>query len=201
MIIIREIFEGANELFENELERALEIGCQTIVIEPCRLGEETARWIMVGNCLQKVSIVTGLGSIVSGCLLPAGPRAVAQYSLLATSLLSNVLYTLSWKSDPCSNYKVERSIKRMNEAIANKFADNVSVVTSTDLQSGDRSGEYYHRPGGVRYCKTSLPPVALFRRSNTEIRRNNLLTAAVSLLAIAFSMLNMFKETIKLTIF
>lgn len=53
-----------------ELERALEAGVSVIVIEPEPLGEETARWIYVGNLLHKVSVYSGLCSIASGvCVL------------------------------------------------------------------------------------------------------------------------------------
>lgn len=49
-----------------ELERALEAGVSVIVIEPEPLGEETARWIYIGNLLHKVSVHSGLCGIVSG---------------------------------------------------------------------------------------------------------------------------------------
>lgn len=52
-----------------ELERALEAGVSVIVIEPEPLGEETARWIYVGNLLHKVSVYSGLCSIASGVYL------------------------------------------------------------------------------------------------------------------------------------
>lgn len=72
--IIREVYdsENAHIKFEMELERALEAGVSVIVIEPEPLGEETARWIYVGNLLHKVSVYSGLCSIASGlhvCLL------------------------------------------------------------------------------------------------------------------------------------
>ena len=43
--IIRELYQGSQdqERFEVELERALDARCHTIVIEPARLGDETAR--------------------------------------------------------------------------------------------------------------------------------------------------------------
>lgn len=49
-----------------ELERALEAGVSVIVIEPEPLGEETARWIYVGNLLHEVAVYSGLCSIASG---------------------------------------------------------------------------------------------------------------------------------------
>lgn len=63
--IIREIYDGEypDEAFERELDLALEAGFEAIIIEPARLGEETARWIQVGNCLHKCTILFGLSSI------------------------------------------------------------------------------------------------------------------------------------------
>ncbi|RVE48174.1 hypothetical protein evm_007234 [Chilo suppressalis] len=67
--IIREVYdsENAHIKFEMELERALEAGVRVIVIEPEPLGEETARWIYVGNLLHKISVYSGLCSIASEC--------------------------------------------------------------------------------------------------------------------------------------
>ena len=66
--IIREVYDSdlAHEKFELELERALEAAIPTIVIEPTTLGDETARWIAVGNCLHKTAVLSGFGAIVSG---------------------------------------------------------------------------------------------------------------------------------------
>lgn len=66
--IIREVYDSENshETFEYELERALESECSLIVIEPTKLGDETSRWIAVGNCLHKTASLAGLGAIVTG---------------------------------------------------------------------------------------------------------------------------------------
>jgi len=105
--VVREIYDGLNahELFENELERALDSGCPTIVIEPQRLGEETARWISIGACLQKTSLASGFGSLVSSSVCPSKPLIYCP--LAAASVLCSGAYALSWRSDPCSKYKVE----------------------------------------------------------------------------------------------
>lgn len=66
--IIREVYdsENAHEAFCEELERALEAGCKIIIVEPNRLGDETARWISVGNCLHKTAVISGLGAVLAG---------------------------------------------------------------------------------------------------------------------------------------
>lgn len=68
MAIIREIYDSefAHEHFAMELERALDANCSVIIIEPTQLGEETARWIAAGNCLQKTAVLAGIGTIISG---------------------------------------------------------------------------------------------------------------------------------------
>ena len=195
MVIIREIFDGANELFENELEHALDIGCQTIVIEPCRLGEETARWIMVGNTLLKASIITGIGSIASGLLFPNRPAA--QFSLLTTSLIANTIHTLSWQSDICSAYRVERDPEIWSKLVGQtkQFSDNVSLVTSTEyLNTLNNNSSSSQQQQQQQQAKQT--PVILSRRTDRAIRRSNLLKAAVSLLAFAFSVFRMFKTSL-----
>jgi len=68
--IIREVYdsENAHETFEYELERALESECSLIVIEPSKLGDETSRWIAVGNCLHKTAALSGLAAIITGLI-------------------------------------------------------------------------------------------------------------------------------------
>lgn len=104
--IIREVYdsENAHEAFGEELERALEAGCKIIIVEPSRLGDETARWISVGNCLHKTAVISGLGAIFTGLVWFDRP---AVYTPLAiTSLFCTGLYTVSWQFDPCCQYQV-----------------------------------------------------------------------------------------------
>ncbi|CAH4032032.1 transmembrane protein 11 homolog, mitochondrial [Pieris brassicae] len=110
--IIREVYdsENAHIKFEMELERALEAGVSVIVIEPEPLGEETARWIYVGNLLHKVSLYSGLCSISSG---------LAWNSLMCTpfglvSVLCAGCYTLSWQWDPCCKYQEEKDRRHLS---------------------------------------------------------------------------------------
>jgi Mitochondrial morphogenesis regulator len=66
--LIREIYETdyAHEHFIAELDKALLDKVDYIIIEPNKLGDETARWILVGNCLSKTSIISGLASLAAG---------------------------------------------------------------------------------------------------------------------------------------
>ena len=99
--VIREVYDSDNapEIFEMELERALQVslrfrdigvewpidqnystkiprshhlylfekvGCRTIVIEPTQLGEDTARWISIGDLFHKIALLSGCGSFAIG---------------------------------------------------------------------------------------------------------------------------------------
>jgi hypothetical protein len=66
--VVREVYEGENafETFEKELDKALYAKVDYIIIEPTRLGDETGRWITVGNCLHKTAWISGLASIATG---------------------------------------------------------------------------------------------------------------------------------------
>lgn len=66
--VIREVYDSeySTQYFSMELEKALESCCCIIVIEPNPLGEETARWITVGNYLHKTAVISGVTSIISG---------------------------------------------------------------------------------------------------------------------------------------
>lgn len=70
-----------------ELERALDAGCAIIIVEPSRLGDETARWISVGNCLHKTAVLSGIFSIGSGKLF-------YKHKFLANCLGSVYIYSI-----------------------------------------------------------------------------------------------------------
>lgn len=68
--LIREIYDGENahENFILDLDRALVEKYDYIIVEPAKVADETSRWILVGNCLHKTSVLSGLASIASGLL-------------------------------------------------------------------------------------------------------------------------------------
>lgn len=104
--IIREVYESTNahERFEAELDKALEAKVDYIIIEPPRLGDETERWITVGNCLHKTAVVSGVASLISSLLWRDRPVIAAP--MCAVSLFCAGLYTVSWNYDPCCQYQV-----------------------------------------------------------------------------------------------
>lgn len=101
------MYEGdEHDTFEVELEKALEAKVKYIIIEPQRLGDETARWIRVGNCLHQTAVISGLASIVCSAILP--DRPVFSSPLCAISIFCTGLYTVSWNVDYCCQYQVKK---------------------------------------------------------------------------------------------
>lgn len=70
--LIREIYDGENAMdtFIAELDRALVAKYDYIIIEPSKLGDETSRWINVGNCLHQTAVLSGLASIATSKSTP-----------------------------------------------------------------------------------------------------------------------------------
>ncbi|GLV38786.1 Pmi [Carabus blaptoides fortunei] len=111
--VIREVYDSeyAHEAFAMELERALDANVIVIVIEPNQLGDETARWISVGNCLHKTAVISGFGALLSGLIWADRPLICTPLGTL--SLLCTGLYTVSWQFDPCVKYQVECDSRRL----------------------------------------------------------------------------------------
>ncbi|XP_055707328.1 transmembrane protein 11 homolog, mitochondrial isoform X2 [Phlebotomus papatasi] len=133
VFVVKEVYDGGNaqENFESELDRALFARIKYIIIEPPRLGEETARWITVGNILHKTSVACGLSSIVSGFLLPN--HCIISVPLCAVSVIFTGLYTISWHFDPCCQYQVEKNRKTL-EKLPLEGKDSVVLVYSENTR-------------------------------------------------------------------
>lgn len=127
-VIIREVYEHeeAQEEFESELEIALDKQANIIIIEPSKLGDETARWITVGNCLHKTAVLAGLGSIVSGLVWPDQP--IISAPLCGISLTCAGIYAISWQFDPCCKYQVEHDVKRLQKLPLHQLTSSSPVV-------------------------------------------------------------------------
>ena len=66
--VVREVYDGddSEDIFRAELERALEVGCRTIVIEPASLGERTSRWMAAGAGVRRAALTCGLATFAVG---------------------------------------------------------------------------------------------------------------------------------------
>uniref|UniRef100_A0A1L8EDB2 Putative transmembrane protein 11 log mitochondrial isoform x1 n=1 Tax=Haematobia irritans TaxID=7368 RepID=A0A1L8EDB2_HAEIR len=139
--IIREVYDSSNahQHFEAELDKALEAKVDYIIIEPHRLGDETGRWITVGNCLHKTAVVSGLASLLSSLLWRDKP--VIAGPMCAVSLFCSGLYTVSWNYDPCCQYQVVEN----NEEVLGKLpVDDVSSPVILGYEPNTKT-KYLHR--------------------------------------------------------
>jgi len=135
--VIPEIYDSelAHQTFAMELERALDEQCCIIVIEPTNLGDETARWIMVGNCLHKTAVLSGLSAIVTGLVWP--DNLLLCCPLAGLSTLCTALYTASWQFDQCVKYQVEkdpRKLARLTVLSAMSATSPVVLVRKDDTK-------------------------------------------------------------------
>ncbi|XP_037826968.1 transmembrane protein 11 homolog, mitochondrial isoform X1 [Lucilia sericata] len=140
--IIREVYDSTNahQRFEAELDKALEAKVDYIIIEPPRLGDETGRWITVGNCLHKTAVVSGMASLLSSLLWHNRP--VIAGPMCAVSLFCTGLYTVSWNYDPCCQYQV---LVENNEEVLNKLPlADVSSPVILGYQPNTKT-KYLHR--------------------------------------------------------
>uniref|UniRef100_A0A1B0GI64 Putative morphoproteinis regulator n=1 Tax=Lutzomyia longipalpis TaxID=7200 RepID=A0A1B0GI64_LUTLO len=98
VFIVKEVYDDGNaqENFESELDKAL---------------YARFKWITVGNLLHKTSVVSGIASIATGCLLPK--RFIITFPLCVVSIIFTSLYTVSWHYDPCCQYQVEKDRKTL----------------------------------------------------------------------------------------
>ena len=140
-VIIREIYENDNssEDFENELERALELDVNTIIIEPTKLGDETARWIAVGNCLHKTAVLAGFGSLFSGNVWP--DKDWVTFPLGFSSIVCAGVYAVSWQFDPCCKYQVEYNTRKLQRLPLHDLTSSSPIVL---VRKDDRLRKLLH---------------------------------------------------------
>lgn len=124
--VIREIYENglATEYFAMQLDYALDSGIGTIIIEPSRLGRETSHWLTVGNVLRRSALMTGSLSLATRL---AGRDSVS-LALGAVASALSVVHIVSWRPDPCSRYRVERSKRRLQQLPLNGVSCSGPVV-------------------------------------------------------------------------
>ncbi|XP_072044153.1 transmembrane protein 11, mitochondrial-like [Amphiura filiformis] len=142
--IIYEVYDNGNaqERFEYELEQHLEAKRSHIIIEPSRLGDETARWITVGNSLHKTSVITGFVSLLA---LPAAtrwkPANYIGYPMGAVSVICAALYDVSWQFDPCCKYQVEYDAANLSRLPLHKLTSSTPVVL---VRKDDKYRKAFH---------------------------------------------------------
>ena len=133
-VIIREVYETEDTLeeFEIELDRALDADAKTIVIEPIKLGEETARWIRLGNWLHKSAVISGTICLIGVYLDSSSFRQKVYMSLGMFSIVCSGVYTISWQTDPCCKYQVEDNVPRLEKLLNNLSSARPVVLVRRD---------------------------------------------------------------------
>lgn len=128
--IVHEIYSGENaqDQFECELEQALEAQYKYIVIEPTRIGDETARWITVGNCLHKTTVLAGTACLFTPLALPLDYSHYVSLPAGVLSLACCTLYGISWQFDPCCKYQVEYDAYKLSRLPLHTLTSSTPVV-------------------------------------------------------------------------
>lgn len=128
--IVHEIYNGENaqDQFEYELEQALEAQYKYIVIEPTRIGDETARWITVGNCLHKSAVLSGTACLLTPLSLPPEYSRYVALPAGALSVACAALYGISWQFDPCCKYQVEYDSQKLSRLPLHTLTSSSPVV-------------------------------------------------------------------------
>lgn len=152
--VIREIYEDqdSHEYFEIELDNALDKCFETIVIEPKKLGDETARWIATGNCLHKTSVISALSCLAVGL---AWPDKLSLYMPLGcTSIICAGTYAVSWQLDPCCQYQVVRQVDKRWNTIHLPALIKLGISSSSPVVLEKKNDSYR------RYLQNSLALIA-----------------------------------------
>lgn len=124
-VIVRNSLDPDNqEEVELELEEALAMEVKHIIIEPFRLGTETAAWIKIGNFLHKASVVSGAVSLSAGYF----QRDLISLPFAVASVLTSGMYALSWASDPCCKYQIEMDIRKVEDLPLQTLSSTTAVV-------------------------------------------------------------------------
>ena len=116
------------ESLECQLEYALERRYPLVVVEPVWLGDETMRWIRVGNFLHKSAVLASLGALIT---LPFLPRTIGNFTAIPLGVFgvsSAGLYDISWQFDPCCKYQVDYKGSELARIPSHELQSRTPVV-------------------------------------------------------------------------
>ena len=141
------------ELYDTELEVALNRQYPMIVIEPQVLGDQISKWIQVGNFVHKFSVLCSLGCLVSPFILPPNNRTIISMTLGGTSLLLTALYDLSWQFDPCCKYQVEYDSHNLVKVPLERLTSTSPIVL---VFKDDKYRKILHNAASLVVCTSEL---------------------------------------------
>lgn len=137
------------ELYDTELEVALNRQHPMIVIEPKALGDQISRWIQVGNFVHKSSVLCSLGCLLSPLILPPSNRTMISMTLGGTSLLLTAVYDISWQFDPCCKYQVEYDSHNLNKVPLERLTSPSALVL---VHRDDKYRKILHNVASLAVC-------------------------------------------------
>ena len=129
------------------------------------VGEETSRWIRVGNCLHKTAVISGLSSICLPYLLPEGSPPPSIYFGVPTALLSvgcAALYGISWQFDPCCKYQVTVNSRELSELHVQNLTNASPVVL---VRKDDRYRKTLHNSIALAAAVVMVSAIRKFYKS------------------------------------
>ena len=118
----------SKESLECQLEYALEKCYPLVVVEPFWLGNETMRWIRVGNFLHKSAVLATLGALITVPFLPGAVRNVTSIPLGVVGVCSAAVYNVSWQFDPCCKYQVDYKGSELARIPSHELQSQTPVV-------------------------------------------------------------------------
>lgn len=137
------------ELYDTELEFALNQQYPMIMIEPKVLGDQISKWIRVGNFIHKSSVLCSLGCLASPLFLPPNNRTIVSMTLGGTSLLLTALYDISWQFDPSCKYQVEYDSHNLVKVPLERLTSPSPIVL---VYKDDKYRKILHNVGSFAVC-------------------------------------------------
>jgi len=174
----------SRELSEMELEKALAAGCKSIVIESSALGDETARWIRVGNSIHCTVIVTGACAFVTGLLQPEMPLLPLPLGLSSCFLAS--LYYVSWQFDPCCQYQVEEKKKVSSSSTSAAEAPAAAAAAAAAATTAAAAANKGKTDDTAAAASANPSPVVLIKAGDTHVRNRVIVQSVVAISSLAF---------------
>lgn len=103
-----------------QLDEAVNLDVDTIVIEPTKVGTRTVTWLTLGKYLRRFSTTMGVCCLLSGIKLNKNFIISFNGNIELTiitgslNLVFGTFYFISWNSDPCIKYKYEENLKKLS---------------------------------------------------------------------------------------
>jgi len=113
---------------ECRFEEALEEGFDVVVVEPEGLGNESIRWIKVGNFLHKSAVLSALGTLAITLAIPRQYVLFTTLPLGAFGVCCACLYGFSWQFDPCCKYQVDYRGRELTHIPSHEIHTSSPVV-------------------------------------------------------------------------